>query len=74
MEKVANARIIQVENVCDGCGIGLMRPTGEMFDCRPPVFIHRCENCGRTAGFNVKYPLFKTITTEPLRAALAEEV
>ena len=46
----------EVDMVCDSCGDGRMRPTGEIIRPYPPKFIHMCDNCLEVAIYPVKYP------------------
>ena len=50
------AHVYNVSYICDECGKGEMRPTGEMLASHPPQFPHKCNNCGAKNVFGRQYP------------------
>lgn len=75
MEKVAEAKVLIAENVCDKCGKGRMRPHGfgELLSY-PPQQPHVCENCGHVENYAVVYPYHRLVPVEPLREPTGEEI
>jgi hypothetical protein len=55
---VFQTQVAPVKNdyLCDACGIGIMRATGQVLDTDPPKFPHLCTNCGDRQNFTVSYP------------------
>ena len=51
----------QIDYVCDECGCGYLRPTGEALLTHPPKYPHKCKTCGFKKTFKNKYP---TVVTE----------
>lgn len=47
---------VKVDQVCDRCGEGFMRPTGMSLMSNPPQYPHRCENCDAHQNFHATYP------------------
>lgn len=41
---------------CDSCKTGKMLPTGISLTCDPPLFQHKCDNCGEINSFHHVYP------------------
>lgn len=75
MEKVANARVIVVENVCDKCGKGTMKLHGNtVLLTHPAQYPHICENCGHTENYPFTYPYHRIVPTEALREAVGKEI
>ena len=69
MEMVAEAKTLVVDMVCDKCGKGRMVPHGNItLTSYPEQYPHKCENCGYTANYDVRYPYHKLVPVGPLRA------
>lgn len=45
-----------IEYICDSCKVGEMKPTGIMLTCEPPLYQHKCTNCGEINSFRNNYP------------------
>lgn len=46
-----------VDYICDQCNKGMLEPSDNiMLTCDPPLFNHKCNNCGLTRTFNERYP------------------
>lgn len=75
MEKVAEAKTLIVENVCDKCGKGKMRPHGNsVLSTYPPQYPHICKNCGHMESYSVTYPYHRLVPVEPLREPVEKEI
>lgn len=75
MEKVAEAKVLIVENVCDKCGNGLMKSHKNIaFTVYPPQYPHVCENCGHTENYPFSYPYHKLVPIEALREPVGNEI
>lgn len=75
MERVAEAKTLIVENVCDKCGKGKMRPNENyILATYPSQYPHTCENCGHTETYPVMYPYHKLVPIESLREPVENEV
>lgn len=46
---------IQVDLYCTDCHVPV-KFTGEILDSYPPIYIHKCPQCGRKHTDNVNYP------------------
>ena len=53
------------DHLCDSCGIGYMRPTGNVLTVYPPKFPHLCNHCGHSGVYNERYPNVKHDFTKP---------
>ena len=54
-----------VEYVCDECGEGKMLQEGEsVLAIYPPLYPHKCTNCGCIMNFYVKYPYVEYFDSE----------
>lgn len=73
MEKVARVDTLVVDNICDECKEGVMRPTGEVLQSNPPQYVHKCVKCGHTANYGIAYPTSKYVFTEPFRDPIENE-
>lgn len=47
---------VEVDEICDVCQKGRMRPTGQCFSCYPPVYEHICTDCCARCNFEQTYP------------------
>jgi hypothetical protein len=57
-------QMLLVDEVCDNCGKGMMRPNGNnMITANPPQFEHKCTECDHTAAYPQSFPTtgFRTI-------------
>lgn len=45
-----------VNYICDSCKTGKMLPTGIALTSMPPLFQHKCDNCGEINSFIHTYP------------------
>ena len=61
MPEVENeVKVFEVNYICDKCGIGKMKPTGEAQLSDPPQYPHKCTHCGHTESyFNNMYPIIR---------------
>lgn len=55
-ETKTEARVFTVDMVCDECGRGRMRPTGELQSSYPPWHVHQCDHCHLVKHFLKCYP------------------
>jgi hypothetical protein len=55
-ERTYEVRTFGVDYICDKCERGVMNQTGKMFFVDPPLFVHKCSNCGDETGFTEQYP------------------
>ena len=46
----------KVDYTCDSCKTGKMLPTGIALTCFPPLYQHKCDNCGEINSFLHTYP------------------
>ena len=46
----------QVDEKCQSCNNGWMRPTGIVSDTTPPQFQHACTNCRNISNYTIRYP------------------
>ena len=72
-EMVAESKVLQVFMICDKCGKGEMRPTGEALMSNPPKYPHKCIVCGNIANFPYHYPYQRLVTIEKAREAVGNE-
>lgn len=57
MEVKCKAKLYMVIQKCDKCGIGRMERNGNMiFTSEPPLYPHKCNNCGHEECYTVAYP------------------
>jgi hypothetical protein len=56
---------VQVDQQCDSCNIGRMRPTGVTKMTAPPRYEHRCNHCDAMAAFTKRYPSVEVVEPEP---------
>ena len=47
---------IEVDMMCDACGLGFMRPTGITLLSSPPKYKHSCTNCHKEETYARVYP------------------
>lgn len=66
-------QVVGVEYICDKCGIGTMKPHGEVAWLTDPVqYPHSCTKCGATIALNERYPLVRHLRVELDNAPLAK--
>ena len=59
-EKDTEVKTIMVEYVCDKCERGTMGKDGNVVLTRlPPLFPHKCSNCGHEQNFKTLYPTIR---------------
>lgn len=68
MERVAEAKTLIVEMICDKCSKGKMIPYGNaVLSTYPAQYPHKCENCGYMNNYPMRYPYHRLVPIEPLR-------
>jgi hypothetical protein len=56
-ETRTEVRPVEIDYVCDACGVGHMRSTGISLMSSPPQYPHKCDKCGAEQTFtNARYP------------------
>lgn len=73
-EMVAESKVLQVFMICDKCGRGEMRPTGETLMSNPPQYPHKCATCGNVENLLHPYPYQRLVAIEEPREAIGNEV
>ena len=67
-EIVAEVKTLSVHMKCDKCQNGLMEPDGNIVvTTEPPLYPHKCNNCGYMENYLFRYPYQKLIPIEQLR-------
>lgn len=56
MEIRKKVTMYQVDQTCQACGNGDMRPAGACLTVNPPLFPHKCNVCGHAETYPVAYP------------------
>lgn len=74
MEMVAEAKVLIVNQVCDKCGEGIMEYDIESIQICRIGFPHKCNKCGYTEDFPVKYPYQRIVPIEVMRKPVGKEV
>ena len=74
MERVAEAKALIVEMICDECKEGKMAPDGIMLFSDPPQYPHKCEKCGYKTNYLFRYPFHRLVPIEPLREPTENEI
>lgn len=59
-QRITEAKILIVEELCPKCGTGTMKTIGIMTPSNPPTYSHRCDNCNHMETFEDTYPTIKT--------------
>lgn len=54
----------KVRMVCDKCGNGFMRPTGDVLTVYPLQYPHKCSMCGRMDAYRETYPRIEYVEVE----------
>ena len=50
-------RTFLVDMVCESCGVGYMRPVGNIALSTYPIqYPHKCDKCGYTQNYTKNYP------------------
>lgn len=53
--------VYKIDYICDECGEGYMRSTGQVLLSKPAQYPHQCTNCGAKKTFKgIKYPTKRT--------------
>ena len=73
-EMIAESKVLQVFMICDKCGKGEMRPTGNVLMSDPPQYPHKCVVCGNIKSFPYHYPYQRIVAIEEAREAVGNEV
>lgn len=47
---------VRVDQICDECKEGRMRPTGMCLTSASPQYPHRCTHCDKYQNFHATYP------------------
>lgn len=56
-EVKSEVKTFEIDMVCDKCGKGVMRPTGNALLLTYPIqYPHQCTNCGNIDIYTVQYP------------------
>lgn len=50
---------VQVDYICDACGKGSLKPTGEVKTSNPPWYVHQCKSCLQYSSHRNQYPYIK---------------
>ena len=59
-EKDAEVKTVLVEYECDVCERGTMVRDGNIVITRgPPLYPHKCSNCGHKQNFETQYPTIR---------------
>lgn len=45
-----------IDELCDACGAGFMRPTGVLLMSDPPKYPHRCTACDAHKNYTIQFP------------------
>lgn len=56
MQIESPVRWVELDEQCDKCQVGRMRPTGVAKLTSPPRYEHRCNHCNALASFDKRYP------------------
>lgn len=57
MEVKCEAKSFMVIQKCDKCGVGRMERCGNIvLTSEPPLYPHKCNNCGHEEAYTVIYP------------------
>ena len=56
MPVIRNISTQQVDEQCQSCGKGYMRPTGIINTTDPPQYEHACTVCGHKQSYSIRYP------------------
>ena len=73
MEMVAESKILIVHQVCEKCGEGIMQYDSKkqkLFKDYP----HKCDKCGHSEDYPVRYPYQKIVPIEALREPTGNEI
>lgn len=74
-ELVAEVKTLLVYMKCDECGEGLMEPHGNIvLSVDPPLYPHKCNNCGHVENYRVGYPYTRFVPKEQLREPTKSEI
>jgi len=56
MPEIRTVESMQVDERCNQCLHGYMRPTGIVLISNPPQYPHKCNKCNHTQTYGVQYP------------------
>ena len=54
--EIKNVQVQQIDEKCQVCNQGYMRPNGIVQPGNPAQFQHKCTNCNHTQFYGVRYP------------------
>ncbi len=74
MEMVAESKILMVHQVCDRCGEGVMTYDFKSNNMCHVNYPHKCNKCGHTENYPVRYPYQKLVPIEVLREPVGKEI
>lgn len=75
MEVVAEVKTLLTHRKCSNCGEGLMERVGDtVYPTSPPIYPHKCNNCGSESGYTVEYPYIRYVPIEPYREPVGNEI
>ena len=74
MEMVAEAKILMVHQVCDNCGEGIMAYDTTSAQMCHIGYPHKCDKCGYSKAYLVKYPYQRIVPIEVLREPVGKEI
>jgi uncharacterized protein (DUF983 family) len=56
MPEINSMQINVVNQKCPKCGVGNMQFNGVIQMTEPKLYGHRCDSCGETRDYGMKYP------------------
>ena len=66
VEQRKEVRTFAVNVICPACGIGIMQcDYSSVLASWPPLYTHRCPNCGWVEQYRVVYPKIEYQVIEP---------
>lgn len=74
MEMVAESKMLMVYQVCDKCREGVMTYDFGSDKAWNAEFPHKCNKCGHTENYPVRYPYQKLVPIEILREPTEQEI
>lgn len=80
MKFKTEVKTFRIDEQCDSCNEGQMRPTGYTLDSYPPQYPHKCTKCDHTETYHNTFPYIVTedveqilITPQYVNMLLAEQ-
>ena len=65
MERTYEVKVYKTELLCDGCGVGYLKPTGVLHGGWPAKFSHQCTHCNMIHNYlTEQYPKITYIDAE----------